>query len=297
MYLAGVSVRRVEDITEALWGEKVSAGTVSNLNQKAYSKIEEWRKQPITGRYIYVALDGMWFKRCWRSEVKKVSVLVAVGIDEHGYKRILRVAEGCKEDKESGLTFHKYLKDRGLKSSELVTRDNCLNFTGALAEIYPEADWQRCTVHWYRNILKDVPKSKVKEVAAMLKAIHAQEDKDAALQKRDLVVEKLYKIKLGKASKHVAESAAETLSYMKYPSTHWKKIRTNNPLERVIREIRRRTRVIGAFPDGNSALMLVAARLRHIAGTKWGAMRYLKMDKYFEQEKEKRLSKESSNAG
>ena len=103
----------------------------------------------------------------------------------------------------------------------------------------------------------------------MLKAIHAQEDEEAALQKRDLVVEKLYKMRLGKASRHVAESAAETLSYIKYPSTHEKKIRTNNPLERVIREIRRRTRVIGAFPDGNSALMLVAARLRHIAGSKW----------------------------
>ncbi len=107
----------------------------------------------------------------------------------------------------------------------------------------------------------------------MLKEIQAQEDKAAALQKLDLVVEKLYKMKLDKASKHVAESVAETLSYMKYPSTHWKKIRTNNPMERVIREIRRRTRVIGAFPDANSALMLIAARLRHIAGFKWGVKR------------------------
>ena len=149
MYLAGVSVRRVEDITEALWGEKVSAGTVSNLNQKAYSKIEECRKQPITGRYIYVALDGMWFKRCWGSEIKNVSVLIAVGIDEHGYRTILGVAEGCKEDKESWLSFLKYLKERGLQCPELVTSDKCLGLIEALAEIYPEADWQRCTVHWY----------------------------------------------------------------------------------------------------------------------------------------------------
>ena len=232
----------------------------------------------------------MWFKRCWGSEVKNVSVLIAVGIDEYGYRTVLGVAEGCKEDKESWLMFLKYLKDRGLKSPELVTSGKCLGLIEALAEVYPQANWQRCTVHWYINILKDVPKSKVKEIAAMLKAIHAQEDKDAALQKRDLVVEKLYKMKLRKASKHVAEDAAETLSYMNYPSTHWKKIRTNNPLERVIRELRRRTRVIGAFPDGNSALMLVGARLRHIADSKWGVMRYLKMDKFFEQRREEYLS-------
>ena len=123
--------------------------------------------------------------------------------------------------------------------------------------------------YWYRNVLRLVPKGKSKEAAAMLKAIHAQEDREAALKKAEDVVVKLEAMRLDKAAVLVRESIAETLSYMYFPSEHWRQIRTNNPLERIMREIRRRTRVVGAFPDGQSALMLVAARLRHISGTRW----------------------------
>jgi putative transposase len=141
-------------------------------------------------------------------------------------------------------------------------------------------------VHWYRNVFTEVPKAKVKAVAAMLKAIHAQEDRQAARSKAADVVEKLEAMRLSKAAKVVREGVEETLSYMAFPPEHWRQIRTNNPLERIMREIRRRTRVVGAFPDGRSALMLVAARLRHIAGTRWGAKRYLDMDRLREQEQE-----------
>jgi len=286
MYLAGVSVRRVEDITEALWGEKVSPSTVSKLNQKAYERIEEWRNRPLVGKYRYVALDGMWFKRSWGGEVKNVAVLIAVGVDQEGYREVLGTVEGCKEDKDGWLGFLKHLKERGLQSPELVTSDKCLGLVEALTEVFPQSDWQRCTVHWYRNILKDVPHSKCKEVAAMLKAIHAQEDRAAAEEKVNAVVSKLHAMKLGKAAEHVRESASETLAYMKFSRSHWRKIRTNNPLERLIREVRRRTRVVGAFPDGRSALMLVAARLRHVASSKWGLQRYLKFEGEDEQGKE-----------
>jgi transposase-like protein len=112
----------------------------------------------------------------------------------------------------------------------------------------------------------------------MLKAIHAQEDRKAADAKVKEVVARLRAMKLSAAAEFVEQKAIETLTYFAYPSTHWRQIRTNNPLERIIREIRRRTRVVGAFPDGRSALMLAAARLRHIATTKWGKRRYLVMD-------------------
>jgi len=247
MYLAGVSVRRVEDITEALWGEKISPSTVSKLNQKAYDRIEEWRSRPLEGKYRYVALDGMWFKRSWAGEVKNVAVLIAVGVDQDGYREVLGTVEGCKEDKAGWLNFLKELKERGLKMPQLVTSDKCLGLVEALGEVFPETDWQRCTVHWYRNILKDVPKSKVRQVAAMLKAIHAQEDRAAADEKVISVVEKLKTMKLGKASKHVQESAAETLTYMKYPRSHWRKIRTNNPLERVAAGVENRATEGGQF--------------------------------------------------
>jgi transposase-like protein len=156
----------------------------------------------------------------------------------------------------------------------------------SLAEFYPEARWQRCVVHWYRNVFSDVPKAKVKEVASMLKAIHAQEDRAAAAEKAEAVVKKLESMRLGKAATTVREGYEETLRYMFFPPEHWRSLRTNNPLERIMKEIRRRTRVVGSFPDGRSALMLVAARLRHIAGTKWGLRKYMNMDRLKEQEKE-----------
>ena len=131
---------------------------------------------------------------------------------------------------------------------------------------------------------------KVKEVAAMLKAIHAQEDKEAAREKIGLVVKKLEKMNLKKAAKLVREGAEETLSYYDFPSEHWRSLKTNNPLERIMREIRRRTNVVGCFPDGKSALMLVSARLRHIAGTRWGTRRYLNMKRLFENQNLTRMA-------
>ena len=130
-------------------------------------------------------------------------------------------------------------------------------------------------VHWYRNAFSTVPRSQIDQVARMLKAIHAQEDRPAALAKAKAIVTKLTTRKLKKTAAFVRDTGADTLTYYTFPSPHWRQLRTNNPLERIIREVRRRTRVVGAFPDGQSALMLVAARLRHIAATKWGTRRYL----------------------
>ena len=275
MYLAGVSVRRVEDITEALWGTKVSSSTVSDLNQKIYEKIESWRMQPIQEEHPYVFVDGVYLKRSWGGEVQNVSVLVAIGVNSEGYREILGVAEGSREDKESWSNFFRYLKERGLNGVKLVISDKASGLVDVLGDFFPEAKWQRCVVHWYRNAFVKCPYKHAKSVAAMLKAIHAQEDKEAARQKAILVAEKLRKMKLDAVAKFVEESVEETLSYMDFPSEHWRKIRTNNGLERIMKEIRRRTRVVGSFPDGYSAMMLVGARLRHISTTKWGTRQYL----------------------
>lgn len=284
MYLAGVSVRRVEDITEALWGTRVSSGTISNLNQKAYENIEKWRCRKITGKYAYVYVDGVYLKRSWGGEIQNVSVLVAIGVNQEGYREILGAAEGMKEDYESWKRFFQWLKGRGLEGVKLFIGDKNLGMLETIGEVYPEAKYQRCTVHFYRNVFSVVPHGKVREVAMMLKAIHAQESKEAARQKAAQVAEKLREMKLQKAAKKVEESIEETLTYMDFPSEHWTRIRTNNTLERLNREIKRRTRAIGAFPDGNSALMLVCARLRHVAGTDWGTKRYMNMDHLLEME-------------
>jgi putative transposase len=255
---------------------------VSDLNQKIYKQIEEWRQQPLVGEFPYVFLDGLWLKRSWGGEVKNVSVLVAIGVAQSGYRQILAVSEGAKEDKASWTAFLRELKERGLKGVKLFVSDKCLGLVENLAEFYPEASWQRCVVHFYRNVWTAVPTGKVKEVAAMLKAIHAQEDAQAAKEKARQVVEKLRAMKLARAAEIVATGVDETLSYYAMPSEHWRSIKTNNPLERLMQEIRRRTRVVGAFPDGKSALMLVAARLRYVAATRWGTKRYLQMNRLAE---------------
>src|SRR6516162_3928684 len=279
MYLAGVSVRRGEDITEALWGTRVGPSTVSGLNQKIYARIHEWRNRPIAAEHPYVYLDGVWLNREFGGEVRPVAVLVAIGVNAEGFREVLGVMEGAKEDTESGRAFLRQLKERGLRGVRLVISDKCLGLVEALEECLPEARWQRCVVHFYRNVMRVVPTGKVREVLALLKAVHAQEDRAAALAKVGQVVAKLEGLRLGKAAELVRAGAAETLSYMSFPREHWTRIRTNNPLERLNLEIKRRTRVVGTFPDGESALMLVAARLRYMAGTKWGTRRYLSMDK------------------
>lgn len=279
MYLAGVSVRRVEDITEALWGTRVSAGVVSKLNQELYDKIDLWRTRPIEGAFPYVYLDGIVLKRTWADEIRNVSILVAFGVNADGYREILGAVEGAKEDKAGWGSFIASLKQRGLDGVHLFISDKCMGLVESLAEYYPEVPWQRCAVHFYRNVFSNVPSTKVKEVAAMLKAIHAQEDRDASVQKAELVIEKLKAMKLPVAAKTVEEGIRETLTYTAFPREHWRSIRTNNPMERIMREIRRRTRVVGNFPDGRSALMLVTARLRYIAGKEWGSRRYMDMSR------------------
>ena len=291
MYLAGVSVRRVEDITEALWGTKVSPGTISNLNKKAYEHIEQWRTRPLSGKYPYVYVDGVYLKRSWGGEIQNVSILVAIGVNEDGCREIIGAAEGMKEDKDSWRTFFVWLRERGLDGVRLIIGDKNLGMLETIPEVFPDARYQRCTVHFYRNIFSVTPRNRMKAVSMMLKAIHSQESKEAAKEKAAQVAEKLKEMKLSAAAKKLQDGIEETLTYMDFPTQHWSRIRTNNTIERLNREIKRRTKAIGAFPDGQSALMLVCARLRHVAGTQWGAKRYMNMDHLHSME----LDSESDN--
>jgi len=277
MYLAGVSVRRVEDITEALWGSKVSPSTISELNRKAYGNIEAWRNRELKGNYPYVYVDGIYLKRNWGGSYENVSVLVAIGVNEEGFREVIGAAEGMKEDRESWKAFFSWLYGRGLRGVRLIIGDKSQGMVEAADEVFPRAKYQRCVVHFYRNVFSVTPRNKMPEVARMLKAIHAQESKGASLEKAARVAERLREMRLKEAAKKVEEGIEETLTYTEFPMAHWGKIRTNNMIERVNREIRRRTRVVGCFPDGNSALMLVCARLRYVAGSAWGNKMYMSM--------------------
>lgn len=275
MYLAGVSTRRIEDVSQILWGAGVSAGTVSNLNDKAFASVEEWRNRPLEGEYPYVFVDGVYLKRSWGGSYENVSIMVAIGVNDNGDREVIGCAEGFTESRDSWKEFLLWLRGRGLAGVRMVTGDKSLGMLGALEEVFPQAKYQRCTVHFYRNVFGKVPRQKRERVARMLKAIHAQESLEASMAKAESVASDLEAMKLGAAAKVVREGCAETLTHTAFPMSHWVRIRTNNAIERLNREIRRRTRVVGTFPDGKSALMLVTARLKYIAESEWGSRRYL----------------------
>ena len=274
-YLAGVSTRRIEDAGEILWGSSVSASTVSNLNEKAFEAVEAWRSRPLERAYPYVYVDGIYLKRSWGGSYENVAVMVAIGVNDDGYREVIGAAEGFTESSECWRDFLSWLRSRGLRGVRMFIGDKAAGMVGSIAEVFPEAAYQRCTVHFYRNVLSKVPKSRRAKVAAMLKAIHAMESREASEAKALAVADELERMGLRKAAKVVREGYAETLAYTRFPQEHWRRIRTNNAIERINREIRRRTRVVGTFPDGRSALMLVTARLKYVAESEWGSRRYL----------------------
>lgn len=211
-------------------GTKVSPGTISNLNKKTYEHIETWRSRPLSGEYPYVYVDGVYLKRGWGGEIQNVSVLVAIGVSQDGCREILGAAEGMKEDRESWRSFFVWLKERGLTGVCLIIGDKNLGMLETIPEVFPEARYQRCTVHFYRNIFSVTPRNKIKAVALMLKAIHSQESKEAAREKAIRVAEKLKAMKLAKAAQKVENGIEETLIYMDFPTQHWTRIQTNNTI-------------------------------------------------------------------
>ena len=180
-------------------------------------------------------LDGIVMKRTWAGEVRNVSLLVAIGVNAEGFREILGICEGAKEDKSGWSAFLRHLVDRGLKGVDLIISDACRGLVESIGEFVPDARWQRCVVHFYRNVFSHVPASKVREVSHMLKAIHAQETRETAEAKASAVVDELRRQRMGRAADLVDAHVSETLTYYAFPDCHWIKLRTNNPLERIMR--------------------------------------------------------------
>ena len=281
MYLAGVSTRQVDDVSQLLWGDRMPSQTLSDKLKKVYADIDEWRGRPLEQDYPYLFMDGVWHKRCWGGSVEKVSILVAVGVGMDGRREVLSVAEGMKEDSESWREFIKGMLARGLKGVRLVTGDRCAGLVAAVNELLPGARYQRCMVHFERNILAKVNPKNRDWAADALKAIFSRESRDKALEKAESVAKDMEARKLREAAKCLREGIGETTTYLldDYPREHRRRIRTNNMIERLNREIRRRTRVVGSFPDGRSALMLICARVRYVTSSEWSTRRYLDMSR------------------
>uniref|UniRef100_UPI0029903139 transposase n=1 Tax=Bifidobacterium longum TaxID=216816 RepID=UPI0029903139 len=244
-----------------------------------------------------------------------VSVLVAIGVDDTGHREVVGVAEGMKEDRASWEQFVRSLIERGLRGVRLVVGDRCAGLVATVNSMLPDARYQRCTVHFMRNVLSRVSRKHAAWAAGALKAVFAMESRDAALRKaedvaaqmesRDAALRKAEDVAAQMESRDAAlrkaedvaaqmesrglkaaasclrEGIGESTTYLldDYPVEHRRRIRTNNMIERLNREIRRRTRVVGSFPDGRSALMLVCARIRYVTANDWSSRRYLNMSR------------------
>jgi transposase-like protein len=281
MYLAGVSTRRVDDISQALWGSRMPSQTLSDQLKRVYADIDRWRNRPLQQPYPYVFMDGVWHKRSWGGAVENVSVLVAIGVRVDGHREVIGVAGGMKEDATSWRDFISSLIARGLRGVRMVTGDRCAGLVDTVGELLPQARYQRCMAHFEGNVLSKVCHRHMRWAADALKAIFAMESRGSALAKAEQVVTEMESRKLREAAKCLREGVGETTTYLldNYPVEHRRRIRTNNMIERLNREIRRRTRVVGAFPDGRSALMLITARIRYVTSNDWSTRRYLDMSR------------------
>lgn len=200
--------------------------------------------------------------------------MVAIGVNDDGYREVAGAAEGFTESSECWREFPSRPRSRGLHGVRMAGGDKASGMVGSIAEVFPEAAHRRRAACFYRNVPARVPKSGRAAVAAMPRAARSMESRAAAEGKALAVAEELEGMRPGEAARVVRAGYAETLTYTGFPREHWARIRTNNAIERLSREVRRRTRVVGTFPDGKSALVLVTARLKYVAETEWGSRRY-----------------------
>jgi transposase-like protein len=184
------------------------------------------------GEHPYLYLDGIVMKRTWAGEVRSVSLLVASAVNSEGFREILGICEGAKEDTSGWSAFLRHLVDRGLNGVQLIISDACRNLMESAAEYLPRARWQRCMVHFYRNVFSHVPATRVPEVSHMLKAIHAQENCEAADCKARAIVEDLRAARINTAADLVERSVSETLTYFAVPDIHWQEIRTTDVFDK-----------------------------------------------------------------
>lgn len=245
--LAGVSARRIENMSEILVDSIVSVSTASNINEKDFASVEEWRNRPLGHAHPYAFVDGIYLKRSWRGSYENVAMMVAIGVNDD-YHEVIGAAEGFTESTECRRELPSWLKSRGLHGARMITDAKAAGMVDSIAELLPEVAYQRRTVHFYRNVLAKAPKSKRQEVATMPEAIHAMESREADKAEALEVVSGIERSKLKEAAKVVMDGYAETQTYTRFSRDHWRGILTNNAIERLNREMRRPTRVAGMPP-------------------------------------------------
>ncbi|MGH7693275.1 MAG: IS256 family transposase, partial [Candidatus Dormibacteria bacterium] len=260
-YLAGVSTRRVEGLVQQLGIERISKSQVSELAKSLDETVEEFRTRPLDqGPYPYLWLDAL-SERCREGgRIVNVATVVATAVNRDGRREVLGMDVFTAEDGAAWLGFLRSLVARGLSGVLLAISDDHLGLKTALAATVPGAAWQRCRVHFLRNLMTRVPKSTQTMVATLVRSIFAQPDRHEVLAQHQRVVQQLHK-RFPEAAALLAEAAEEVLAFASFPKQHWRQIWSNNPQERLNREIRRRTDVVGIFPNRQAVIRLVGAVL------------------------------------
>ncbi|MFV1963380.1 MAG: IS256 family transposase [Acidimicrobiia bacterium] len=278
-YVRGVSTRRVEGLVEALGISSLSKSQVSELAKGLDEMVADFRNRPLdAGPYTYVWADALTMKVREGGRIVNIACLLAVGVNGAGHREILGIDLATTEDGAGWVAFFRSLVARGLSGTQLIISDDHTGLVDAIAAVLPGASWQRCRTHYLKNLLTKVPKSSQTMAAAMVRTIFTQPTpKDVETQHRR-VVDHLHQVGLVDAADHLDDAAGDILTFCGFPKVHWKQIWSNNPQERLNKEIRRRTNVVGIFPTRGSVIRLVGALLAE-QHDEWAiARRYMSLE-------------------
>jgi transposase-like protein len=260
-YVRGVSTRRVDGLVRTLGLEGMSKSQVSELAKELDTVVEEFRNRPLrSGPYAFMWLDALT-QRCREGgRVVNVVTVVATAVNVDGHREVLGIDVVTSEDGAGWEAFLRHLVGRGLSGVELVISDDHQGLKAALAQELPGASWQRCRAHFMRNVLTKVPKGAQDLVATLIRSVFAQPARDEVWAQLERVIEQL-RMRFPKAAEALEEAAEDILAFSGFPKTTWRQIWSNNPQERLNREIRRRTDVVGIFPNRAAIIRLVGAVL------------------------------------
>jgi transposase-like protein len=259
-YINGVSTRKVDNLVESL-GLNIDKSKVSRLSKELDVIVQEFRNRDLSDKeYPYLYLDATFPKVRENGHIRSMAMVIAVGINTNGTREVLGYDIGMSETGEYWTSFLQSLVNRGLRGVKLVISDSHQGLKAAISKVLTGSSWQRCQVHFMRNVLCDVPKKQKSLVAAIVRTIFMQEDIDSAKDTLKAVLEQL-KVRFPKAAQTVLDAEEDVLAYMKFPEKHWKHIYSSNLIERLNKEIRRRFNVVSVFPDRDSVVRLGGAIL------------------------------------
>jgi putative transposase len=259
-YIEGVSTRKVDDLLQAMGLAGMDKSQVSRTCKELDALVAEFRNRPLDDSYPYVWFDAIYLKVRQGNRIVSLAAVIAIGVCETGERRVLGLATGASESEPFWSEFLRSLVGRGLKGVQLVISDSHEGLKAAIGKVLSGASWQRCRVHFMRNLLAHIPQRDKSLVAALVRMVFAQPNRQVAGQQLAETV-KLMERRWPKAAELLAAAEDDVLAYMAFPPEHWSRIYSTNPLERLNREIKRRTDVVGVFPDEAAAVRLVGAVL------------------------------------